>query len=78
MVTAITLDALTVRHTAFNSFEALCDVTGTDYFPTLYTSDRLKGSSERAMLADAYDARMAETGDSRRVFRGSRSYRAKG
>ena len=66
------LDALTLQHTACNSFDALCDVTGTDYFPTLYTHDRFKGSKERAILADAYDARMAAIGDSRRAFRGSK------
>ena len=56
-------DALTVRHTAFDSFEALCTAKGS-YRPSLCMRN-----PERIWLANYYDEVMQEVGDERRAYR---------
>lgn len=58
------LDQLTVEHTAFPRFNDLLDAGG-GYRPSLGTS----GSTEKTVLADAYDKAQGIRGDGRRAFR---------
>jgi len=73
-----TLDELTRRITAFETFEAMLTAGG-GYRPTLWTKtarfDKAGQAVEAASggkrrLADAYDREQARRGDSRRAFRG--------
>lgn len=58
------LDQLTVRHTAFPRFTDLLNAGGS-YRPSLGTSR----STEKTVLADAYDKAQELRGDSRKALR---------
>jgi hypothetical protein len=63
-VTNSSLDRLTARLTAFDSFQALLD-THPSYRPTITPRD-----AEHVILADAFDAAMAIRDSERRAYRG--------
>ena len=59
-----TLDRLTIRFTAFDSFDSLVNALG-GYFPSLQTSK----SPDLTVLADSYDEFQQRRGDLRRACR---------
>ena len=64
------LDALTLCHTAFRTFQDLLDAKG-HYTPSLRTgsTNNAEHRRELAEIADAYDAAQAKRGDPRRAVR---------
>nr|WP_321465135.1 hypothetical protein [uncultured Desulfobulbus sp.] len=58
------LDQLTIKHTAFPRFSDLLNAGG-GYRPSLGTSS----STEKSVLADAYDKAQGLRGDRRKAFR---------
>jgi hypothetical protein len=64
------LDALTLCHTAFRTFQDLLDAKG-GYTPSLRTgsTNNAEHRRELAEIADAYDAAQQRRGDARRACR---------
>jgi hypothetical protein len=64
------LDALTLCHTAFRTFQDLLDAKGA-YTPSLRTGSTNNAEHRRELteIADAYDSAQAARGDPRRAVR---------
>jgi len=64
------LDSVTARHTAFQTFDELCNKTSSNYRPSLYLGGKpAKAQRELLCLTFAYNLHMFECDDSRRVYK---------